>query len=354
MAHLECAEAGASAAKRTVVSERDNLAEGLGHSDHRGARRAVFTGCRKAMSSTTNSASIVAAIIVLVVPSALAGLKGRWGLLWIGMLLGFIGGLGRLAVQGETGSGGFASWLGTEAPLWVPWVVGASRLARPTSIWYRRWYSAEKRGRAVARFTGAADGADAQVGATGAQRSRKRRTLIIVGRLLFVLLLVSAVGVLVSALVSPSSRSGKYSAEDRSSFLSGCEQGHRGSPAFCHCVLAKTEAHITHGEFESLHEAYVRHGISALASFRRLALECAAPKGAYAPVVQSQLIARCEEGRASEASLCHCIIVKIEASYSLAELEALEASHDARLEASIKRFAGTCANQAASNTSSSG
>jgi hypothetical protein len=104
------------------------------------------------MTATAHPAPIVVAVLILVVPAVLAGLKGRWGLLGLGMLFGFVGALGRLGTHGQTASRGFAYWLGTESPLWIPWVVGACRLARPTSVWYRRWYSAEKRERAVIRF----------------------------------------------------------------------------------------------------------------------------------------------------------------------------------------------------------
>lgn len=94
---------------------------------------------------------VAAVIVVLLVPAILAALKGRWGLLGVGVLLGVLAAAGRQA-QAQSTTGGFGHWLGAEAPLWLPFLIGAVRLARPGSVWFQRWYDAEKQDRARARF----------------------------------------------------------------------------------------------------------------------------------------------------------------------------------------------------------
>ncbi len=96
-------------------------------------------------------AGAAGAIVVLLVPAILAALKGRWGLVALGLLLGILAAFGRQA-QAHSTPRGFAYWLGTETPLWLPSLIGAVRLARPGSVWFQRWYDTERQEQARVRF----------------------------------------------------------------------------------------------------------------------------------------------------------------------------------------------------------
>lgn len=61
---------------------------------------------------------------LVILPAVVTALKGRYGLLLVGFLV----------------------------PGIFVWVIGALRLARPSSFWARRFYSADKRARSDARY----------------------------------------------------------------------------------------------------------------------------------------------------------------------------------------------------------
>ncbi len=102
-------------------------------------------------TGSVDAGFVAAVIVVLLVPAILAALKGRWWLLGLGLLLGLLAASGRQA-QGQSTTGGFGHWLGAEAVLWLPLLIGAVRLARPGSVWFQRWYDGEKQDRARTRF----------------------------------------------------------------------------------------------------------------------------------------------------------------------------------------------------------
>jgi hypothetical protein len=162
--------------------------------------------------------------------------------------------------------------------------------------------------------------------------SKKRKRFAFVGALIALALLaggiVAACGAS-SEKAALSSRKGDFPRQVRKSFLAGCEGGKTGNSPLCQCLLVKTEANYTTAEIQKL-EADAKRGASAPSRFRQLFLECYAPKGNWTVEAQNRFVSNCSRGRLDRVSGCRCLVRKVEAGYSGAEVQAAEAAHDAR------------------------
>jgi hypothetical protein len=228
----------------------------------------------------------------------------------------------------------------------LAWPVCAILVAKPGSFWARRWYDDYWMMKAEDRFSKHEDPAlrdrlDAQ---TDEATMSKKRLAVVAGLIVSLLLIGGIV-----AAVTPTPKKGEYSEAAQRNFLAGCEAGKTPAPGFCHCVLAKTEAHYSLADLEAL-EADLKRGAPAPARYKKLAVECESPKGHWDASVQRASIASCEEVKGNEPSWCHCVFAKNQAAYSQAEAEALEQSHNARFEAQVKRYQAECARRSSPRT----
>jgi hypothetical protein len=215
----------------------------------------------------------------------------------------------------------------------LAWPVCAVLVAKPGSFWARRFYDDYWMMKAEDRFSKKDDPElqnrldAAKDRATG----NSRKPIAAIGGL--VALLLVAGGIITA--VSPTSRGG-YTAADRSSFVVGCEKGEASASVACHCELTKAEA-AYHSNDE-----LISTGSDKRAALARMFSECSAPKGKWELVAQNDFVAHCSAGKPSLASECGCVARKVEVAYSGVEVEAAEASHDARYETLTNKWLSNC------------
>ena len=136
---------------------------------------------------------------------------------------------------------------------------------------------------------------------------------------------------------------GKWELVEQKEFVAHCSAGKPGIASECACVARRTEAVYSGVELEA---AETSHDTRLEARDRKWLSECASPKGNWDTADQKAALEGCEQDHAT-ATFCHCIVLKSQAAYSFAGLEAEENSHDARararFDANIKRWASDCA-----------
>jgi hypothetical protein len=223
----------------------------------------------------------------------------------------------------------------------LAWPVCAFLVAKPGSFWARRWYDDYWMTKAEDRFSKHEDPElRDRLDAHRDEAAMSKKRIAVVAGLVAVLLVVGGI----VAAVTPSSTQ-EFRKTFAKTLLSGCEEGKTPAPGFCRCLLAKTETRYSQAELESL-EADLKRGASVPSRYRNLVDECASPKGKWDTADQNAVLAGCKEGKANAAALCHCLLVKSEAAYSFAEVDAVEKGQDARLRARFRailnRFAAEC------------
>jgi hypothetical protein len=174
--------------------------------------------------------------------------------------------------------------------------------------------------------------------------SKRRKRFAFVGALIALVLLA---GGIVSACGSSSekpalsSSKGNFPRQVRNNFLAGCEGGKSGNSSLCQCLLLKTEANYTTAEIQRL-EADAKRGVPPPSRFRQLFLECYAPKGNWSVEARNRFVSSCSRGGLYRASVCRCLVRKVEAAYSGAEVQAAQAAHDARLISLKSKWTAEC------------
>jgi hypothetical protein len=213
-------------------------------------------------------------------------------------------------------------------------------IAKPRSFWARRWYDDYDMMKAEDRFAKKDDPELLErlnAGRDDAAASNSRKRIVVVGGLIALLLVA---GGIVAAVTSSSTKAG-YTEADKQNILAGCEESKTPNPTLCHCVLAKIDANYSRAEVEAL-EAGIKRGAPPPRRFTKLSLECHAPKGHWDAESQNQFVSNCSGRKQTFASSCRCIMMKVEADYSAAELEGIE-SHDARYRARNTKWIAECA-----------
>jgi len=106
-------------------------------------------------------------------------------------------------------------------------------------------------------------------------------------------------------------------------------------------LLLKTEANYSTAEIQKL-EADEKRGAPPPARFRQLFLECYAPKGNWSVEAQNRFVSSCSRGRLDRASGCRCLVRKVQAEFSGAEVQTAEATHDARYRSLNSKWSAEC------------
>jgi hypothetical protein len=222
----------------------------------------------------------------------------------------------------------------------LAWPVCAMLVAKPGSFWARRFYDDYWMMKAEDRFSKHEDPARRdRLDAQKDQAVMSKKRLAVVAGLVALLVVVGAI----VGAVTPSSKQATnvgYTQADQHNILAGCEEGKTPNPTLCHCVLAKIEANYSVAEVKAL-EAGIKRGAPTPRRLTKLSLECHAPKGHWDAESQNQFVSNCSGGKQTLASSCRCLVTKVEADYSAAELEAI-GSHDARYNARNNKWIAEC------------